>query len=228
VSQEDKPAVVESVTLKRPGSRPKLTQVAWGSFAAAAVLTSLLIVAGYWQISVLRGRIEARKAQLSDLETRYNVLDTSYRELETSFNQLKYISSALPAEPAKEAATPKAAPAAPVKEAVPPKAAARPNLEVYIQIASEKQRPKAETTAALLRAAGYPVPGVGGIVLLGGGQASPATQLRYFQRSDEQGSDLAGIAKVLQQAGIDVHPHYIALSTAVRSGHFELWLGSVE
>lgn len=235
---EGNPVLLPSPDRKDAGLHRRATRVAWASVAGAAAVMIALIFVSYR----LHGQIEGKKAQLKDLETRYSELDTNYRELETSFNQLRYLFSLLPPEPSKGALPLKGAPPAkedilptgalPAKEAIPPKEALPANdapklpSRVYLDIANESQRPKAEITAERLRSAGYIVPKIGGILCVGG-LAPKNTQLRYFQRSDEQGPDLPGIMKTLQQSNVDAHPQYVPPNgrSAVRPGQFELWFG---
>lgn len=224
---EGNPALLPSPDRKGASLRRRVTRVAWASAAGAAAVMTALIFVSYR----LHGQIEGKKAQLKDLETRYSALDTNYRELETSFNQLRYLFSLLPPEPPKAGVLPPKE-AIPAKEAIPPKGGqpenAAPKLpsRVYLDIANENQRSKAEITAARLRSAGYIVPKIGGILCVGS-LAPKTTQLRYFQRSDEQGQDLPGIIKTLQQSDVDAHPQYVPPKdrSAVRPGQFELWFG---
>jgi hypothetical protein len=222
---EGNPVLIPSPDQKESGLRRRATRVAWASVAGAAAVMIALIFVSYR----LHGRIEGKQAQLKDLETRYSELDTNYRELETSFNQLRYLFSLLPPEPAKGALPAKeaipATAALPATAVLPANAASKLPSRVYLDIANESQRPKAEITAARLRSAGYIVPKIGGILCVGS-LAPKNTQLRYFQRSDEQGPDLPGIMKTLQQSNVDAHPQYVPPNgSAVRPGQFELWFG---
>jgi hypothetical protein len=247
MSAEDNPPPLQSPDRKGASLRGRVTGVEWASVAGVGVMAVLIFLA-YWQLHVLHGQIEGKKAQLQDLETRYSQLDTNYRELETSFNQLRYLVSLLPPEPPKGAlpaqgALPPKRPipeqaipaqgtlppkgALPAQRSLPAKSSSKLPSRVFLDIANESQRPKAEIIAARLRSAGYIVPKIGGIVSVGT-LAPKRTQLRYFRRSDEQGPDLPGILKTLQQSDIDAHPQYVPPNTpsAVRSGQFELWFGT--
>ena len=222
---EGNPEPLPSPDRKDSGLRRRATPVAWALVAGAAAVMVALIFVSYR----LHGQIEGKKAQLKDLETRYNELDTNYRELETSFNQLRYLFSLLPPAPPKEALPLKEArplkQALPATGALPANAASQLPSRVYLDIANESQRPKAEITAERLRSAGYIVPKIGGILCVGS-LAPKNTQLRYFQRSDEQGPDLPGIMKTLQQSNVDAYPQYVSPNgSAVRPGQFELWFG---
>jgi hypothetical protein len=198
-----------------------------------------LVFLGYRQLDSLRREIEAKHAQLKDLQSRYDALDSNYRELETSYNQLKYIASVLPPQPepgngAAPGATAAGGPAS-LATALPERistfsnAPAKSAAQIVIHIAGESQRREAEAIAARLRAAGYVVPANRGIVLVGS-FGPKLTQLRYFQQSDEQGPYLAGITKTLQQAKIEAHPVYVPpdARSAAAPGRFELWLGAAE
>jgi hypothetical protein len=246
MSAEDNPAVLQSPDHKDTSPLPRGTRVAWASVAGAAAVMAVLIFVAYRQLHVIQSQIEGKKAQLKDLETRYSELDTNYRELETSFEQLRYLFSLLPPEPAKGAtpangaipshaaskspppnAAPKLSPPTAASKSPPVTAASKLAPRVYLEIPNESDRPKAEITAARLRSAGYDVPKIGGILCVGG-LAPKRTQLRYFQRSDEQGPDLPAILKALQQSNVDALPQYILLDTpsAVPPGQFELWFGT--
>ncbi|HEV2382172.1 MAG TPA: hypothetical protein VG206_20575 [Terriglobia bacterium] len=216
---EGNPVLLPTPDRKDTGLRRRAPRVAWASVAGAAAVMIAMIFVSYR----LHGQIEGKKAQLKDLETRYSELDTNYRELETSFNQLRYLFSLLPPEPPKGALPPKEA--LPATGALPANAASKLPSRVYLDIANESQRSKAEITAARLRSAGYIVPRIGGILCVGS-LAPKNTQLRYFQRSDEQGTDLPGIIKTLQQSNVDAYPQYVPpKGSAVRPGQFELWFG---
>jgi len=239
MSLEENPALSQAPESTRAGSRRGLARVASISVGAASAVVAGFIFLGYRQLDSLRRQIEARQSQLNDLQSRYDALDTSYRELETSYNQLKYIASALKpqAEPG-NGSTPGATSvdrpasgitASPVNRTALSNGPATSTAQVVIHIVDESQRREAEALAAQLRAAGYIVPVSRGIVLVGS-FAPRLTQLRYFQRSDEQGPYLAGIAKVLQQAKVEAHLMYIPPDTrsAATPGKFELWLGAAE
>jgi hypothetical protein len=91
-----------------------------------------------------------------------------------------------------------------------------------LHISDESQRDTANLAAAKLRSAGFIVPGIEYV-----GQKAPnATQVRYFQRDDEQGKDLSAILKTLNAGGIKAQPQFILLpSSAAVARHFELWFG---
>jgi hypothetical protein len=95
---------------------------------------------------------------------------------------------------------------------------------VYLHIADERQRKAADAAAARLRAAGFLVPEIENV----GRKAPKPTQLRYFQRGDEQEAELQRIQQALQEGGVAARPQYVppASGTRARPRHFEIWFGT--
>lgn len=96
---------------------------------------------------------------------------------------------------------------------------------VYIQLASDRQRGRANKIAAQLKANGFTVPG---FELVDSSRTSRRNQLRYYKLADP--SDVSvdpNIEKILQVITTSDGPNWslapFKSSTKVRSGHFEIW-----
>jgi hypothetical protein len=107
-----------------------------------------------------------------------------------------------------------------------PTLAAASNLapRVYIQIASDTQRPQANRFAAELQANGFTVPGV---ELVDGRHAPPTNQLRYYKSADESQAVDPNVEKILQlitaKDGKKWSAFPLPSSGKVRSEHYEIW-----
>jgi hypothetical protein len=96
---------------------------------------------------------------------------------------------------------------------------------IYIQIASDRQRPRANKIAAELQANGFTVPGV---ELVDSHHAPPTNQLRYYKSADESQTSVdPNVEKILQLITATGPAKWASFplpsSARVRSGHFEIW-----
>jgi hypothetical protein len=97
---------------------------------------------------------------------------------------------------------------------------------VYIQIASDAQRPRADKIANALTRVGFTIPAY---ELVDGRRAPPTNQVRYYKSSDGsvQSSSAPRQNEILQTTKNTDGPNWslIALpaSSLVRPGHFEIW-----
>ncbi len=99
---------------------------------------------------------------------------------------------------------------------------------IYIQIASDNQRGRADKIAETLRREGFTVPAY----QLVGGRAPTRNQLRYYKSPDtaEESANVAVLNKALQKIseadGQKWASFQLNRSSSVRAGHFEMWFAS--
>jgi len=91
-------------------------------------------------------------------------------------------------------------------------------VQVYMQLAGEQQRTKAESIRAMLQAKGYEIPSIGKVV----GKAPKITEVRYFNETDKPIAD--AIATVLREQGYaSAQASYVSAYKA-KQGSLEIWL----
>ncbi len=95
---------------------------------------------------------------------------------------------------------------------------------VYIQLASDQQRGRADNIAAELKKNGFTVPG---FELVDSRHAPKTNQLRYYKSADENSTEDPSIDKVLELLNTTDRQRWskVALpaTAKVGAGHFELW-----
>ncbi len=96
---------------------------------------------------------------------------------------------------------------------------------VYIQLASDRQRPRADKVAAELIKNGFTVPG---FELVDSRRATRSNQLRYYKAADETTPIDPNVDKILQIIKSTDNakwsdPVGLRSSSKVRAGHFEIW-----
>lgn len=197
-------------------SRPELHEVRRSARTATLLtLVSGLVVLGSlvygaFQIRSLDTALADRHKQIDGLDRDIAAKKTALQGLETRVSDLNAVVAAIPPEQVKQALS------------NPSVDTSSLPARVYIHIAREDQRQAAEKAAASLRTAGFIVPGIEYV----GNKAPNPSQVRYFQRADESGSDLPRIVQTLHAAGVQANGQYVSLpSSTARPRHFELWFG---
>jgi hypothetical protein len=95
---------------------------------------------------------------------------------------------------------------------------------VYFHIREERQRENLKPLVDALIAKGFSVPRV----IFVGTNAPLETQLRYFQRGEQESQDLTQILAILRDKGLKIEDRYIPPSAElvrIRPRHYEVWLG---
>ena len=94
--------------------------------------------------------------------------------------------------------------------------------QVFVQIASEAQRAKAQDIQAILKEDGFVVPGVENIA--GKAESPKTTEVRYFNPEDSESAEI--ITKLLQTKGIaGAHPRNVP-RFVVKPGSLEVWFSA--
>ena len=185
--------------------------------AAVLTLISGLIVLGslafsMFQIHTLDTELEAKRGESAKLDAAIQSKQAEIARLEANRDQLNDFIRLIPKTQMQSTITGHVA------------AAQKLPARVYVHIAEEGQRKAADAAAARMRAAGFLVPEIENV----GRKAPKPTQLRYFQRGDEQEAELDRIEKALREGGVKVRRQYVppASGTRARPRHFEVWFGT--
>jgi septal ring factor EnvC (AmiA/AmiB activator) len=216
---------------------PDPREAATHRFSAVAVVSRILSVGGAalalaaiafaaYRLHDFDQKIAQKQAELTKFEERVQLKQQEFEAAQEKLDQLnaelafaqaayQKIAKALPAGVAQTAIQETAA--------ADSQAASIPPL-IYIQIAREDQRRKANEVQNALRAKGYIVPGVEYV----GAKSPTHSQLRYFVRTDE-GPVLDRTMELLRSMGVDTNGQYIVMAAqsprALRPHQFELWFG---
>lgn len=99
--------------------------------------------------------------------------------------------------------------------------AARLVPRVYLHIARQNQRERAQAIQVQLRDAGLVVPGIEYV----GAQSPKVSQLRYFHESDEEEKQVQALASKLETQGVKLQLIRIKGYDDIAPGSYEIWLG---
>jgi len=91
-------------------------------------------------------------------------------------------------------------------------------VQIYMQLAGEQQRTKAEATREILETKGYVIPSIGKVV----GKAPKVTEVRYFNEQDKPIAD--AIATILREQGYVSAQASPVSAYKVKPGSLEIWL----
>lgn len=185
--------------------------------AAVLTLVSGLIVLGslgfsMFQIQTLDRELEAKRDESAKLDAAIQNKQAEIARLEANRDQLNDFIRLIPKSQMQSTITGHVA------------AAQKLPARVYLHIADEGQRKAADAAAARLRAAGFLVPEIENV----GRKAPKPTQLRFFQRGDEQDAELYQIEKALREGGVEAQRQYVPPTSGARARprHFEIWFGT--
>jgi len=93
-------------------------------------------------------------------------------------------------------------------------------VQVYMQLADEKQKIKANTIRTILQAKGYVVPDIGDVV----GKAPKITEVRYFNNQDKPIAE--AIVTVLQEQRLTSAQASPVSRYKVKPGSLEIWFSA--
>lgn len=209
-------------------SNPTIEQLGRSSRRAAAV--SLLGV-GIVVAALIHSAIHLRDLQRennkaeAELKERLTRIETLNQEIEMKERQLKILNEAQ-AQLGASADTKLAKEAdQALQAAIQSNAQAEYDLpRVYFHIREERQREKLKPLVDALIAKGFSVPRV----IFVGTNAPVETQLRYFQRGEQEDEDQTQILRALRSKGLTIEERYIPPSpelVRIRPRHYEVWLG---
>jgi hypothetical protein len=194
------------------------------SVLEAALALGAIIFAVY-RIHSINDQITAAEARLKDINS---AVESKQRELDGAQSKLKEANAQIEVAQKIYSRIASSLPAGAAQQAIQqvaesdPQAASLPPL-IYIQIASEDQRPQARKIQDALHAAGYSAPGIEYV----GAKSPNHSQLRYFVSTDA-GPVMDKVLSLLRAQGLDIDSQFVRMSgapRALRPNQFEVWLG---
>lgn len=218
------PAPPTKLNLRRLESIMRLLQ-----YGAAVVLVVFvaLIALSWFQLRGIKLDIAAKQGELARIQTELRSTETALREKQEQYksldkrfnivdNALDKLSEDKEGAEKTQSALEKAVAENGDKSQLPPR--------IYIQIAREDQRAKADKLAHGLQAKGYLVPGIENV----GDKATPTSEVRYCKSdSDHWKKDLDDIAGFLKSSAATLESKQMsdALCSKVPPRQYEIWFG---
>jgi hypothetical protein len=216
-SVDERLALLERIEQREAGAIRRAARIAWVSLAIAAVLVSVLIFGGWWQVQQLRAEAGTLEQQRTELVTAIEGQRTELAQLEADVKEKQAALSTLIS--AYRRTTDQARSGFETALDADPKATVLVP-RAYVQIVDEGDRQWARNLNDRLQNAGIIPVGIEHVPRAAG---LKRFEVRFYKKAEEAGAQR--IVNVLEEVGVPASPVYLDLegNTRVRANHYEIW-----
>jgi hypothetical protein len=216
-SVDERLALLERIEQREAGAIRRAARIAWVSLAIAAVLVSVLIFGGWWQVRQLRAEAGTLEQQRTELVTAIEGQRTELAQLEADVKEKQAALSTLIS--AYRRTTDQARSGFETALDADPKATVLVP-RAYVQIVDEGDRQWARNLNDRLQNAGIIPVGIEHVPRAAG---LKRFEVRFYKKAEEAGAQR--IVNVLEEVGVPASPVYLNLegNTRVRANHYEIW-----